>query len=117
MAAIIKVGDGSYMFPVASFVYPVFVNLDLLKAAGVETMPSNRTEFVEAARKLTDASKNQYGWVLPLSLQSPERHPERRDVVGLGVRQEHAEGRQARPDQRRTWSARSSTSSRCTTKD
>ena len=59
------------MFPVASFVYPVFVNLDLLKAAGVENMPSNRTEFVEAARKLTDASKNQYGWVLPLSLQSP----------------------------------------------
>jgi multiple sugar transport system substrate-binding protein len=71
VAAVINVGDGSYMFPVASFVYPVFVNLDLLKDAGVETMPSNRTEFVEAARKLTDASKNQYGWVLPLSLQSP----------------------------------------------
>jgi multiple sugar transport system substrate-binding protein len=71
VAAVIKVGDGSYMFPVASFVYPVFMNLDLLKAGGVEGMPSNRTEFVEAARKLTDASKNQYGWVLPLSLQSP----------------------------------------------
>ena len=71
VAAVIKVGDGSYMFPVASFVYPVFVNLDLLKDAGVEAMPSTRTEFVEAARKLTDASKNQYGWVLPLSLQSP----------------------------------------------
>ena len=71
VAAIIKVDGKSYMFPVASFVYPVFVNLDLLKAAGVESMPANRTEFVEAARKLTDASKNQYGWVLPLSLQSP----------------------------------------------
>ena len=71
VAAIIKVDGKGYMFPVASFVYPVFVNLDLLKAAGVEAMPANRTEFVEAARKLTDASKNQYGWVLPLSLQAP----------------------------------------------
>ena len=71
VAAIIKVDGKGYMFPVASFVYPVFVNLDLLKAAGVESMPTNRTEFVEAAKKLTDASKNQYGWVLPLSLQAP----------------------------------------------
>jgi multiple sugar transport system substrate-binding protein len=71
VAAVIKVGDGSYMFPVASFVYPVFMNLDLLQAAGITEMPSTRTEFAEAAKKLTDASKNQYGWVLPLSLQSP----------------------------------------------
>jgi multiple sugar transport system substrate-binding protein len=71
VAAIIKVNANSYMFPVASFVYPVFVNLDLLEEAGVDGMPTTRTEFVEAARKLTDASKNRYGWVLPLSLQSP----------------------------------------------
>ena len=71
VAAIIKVDGKGYMFPVASFVYPVFVNLDLLKAAGVESMPTNRTQFVETARKLTDPSKNQYGWVLPLSLQAP----------------------------------------------
>lgn len=71
VAAQIKVDGKSYMFPVASFVYPVFVNLDLLKAGGVESMPATRTQFVEAARKLTDASKNQYGWVLPLSLQAP----------------------------------------------
>jgi len=71
VAAVIKVDDGSYMFPVASFVYPVFMNLDLLEAAGITEMPSNRTEFAEAAAKLTDAAKNQYGWVLPLSLQSP----------------------------------------------
>jgi multiple sugar transport system substrate-binding protein len=71
VAAIIKVNGNSHMFPVASFVYPVFVNLDLLAEAGVKGMPTTRTEFVEAARKLTDASKNQYGWVLPLSLQAP----------------------------------------------
>ncbi len=71
VAAIIKVDGNSYMFPVASFVYPVFVNLDLLESAGVDAMPASRTEFVEAARKLTDESKNQYGWVLPLNLQAP----------------------------------------------
>ena len=71
VAAIISLNGNSYMFPVASFVYPVFVNLDLLEAAGVEGMPTTRSEFVEAARKLTDADNNQYGWVLPLSLQAP----------------------------------------------
>lgn len=68
---IVKVDGKSVMFPLASFVYPVFVNLDISKAAGVDKLPTTRTEFAEAAKKMTDASKNQYGWVLPLSLQSP----------------------------------------------
>lgn len=71
VAAIIKVGGKSYMFPVASFVYPIFINLDLFKAAGLDKLPANRTEFAAAAKKLTDSAKNQYGWVLPLSLQTP----------------------------------------------
>jgi multiple sugar transport system substrate-binding protein len=71
VATIIKVGGKSYMFPVASFVYPVFVNLDIMQAAGVKDMPSTREEFAAAAKKMTDASKNQYGWVLPLSLDVP----------------------------------------------
>lgn len=71
IAAIIKLDGKSYMFPVASFVYPIFINLDLFSAAGLTSMPKNRSEFLDAARKLTDPSKNQYGWVLPLSLQSP----------------------------------------------
>lgn len=71
IADIIKVDGKSVMFPLASFVYPVFVNLDLAKAAGVDTMPSNRSEFATAAKKMTNADKNQYGWVLPLSLQNP----------------------------------------------
>jgi multiple sugar transport system substrate-binding protein len=71
IAAIIKLGGKSYMFPVASFVYPVFVNMDLLKAAGIDKAPATRTEFLAAARKLTSPGKNQYGFVLPLSLQSP----------------------------------------------
>jgi multiple sugar transport system substrate-binding protein len=68
---IVKVDGKSVMFPLASFVYPVFVNLDIAKASGVDKLPTTRTEFAEAAKKMTDASKNQYGWVLPLSLQSP----------------------------------------------
>jgi multiple sugar transport system substrate-binding protein len=68
---IIKVGGQSVMFPLASFVYPVFVNLDVAKAAGVDKMPTNRTEFAEAAKKMTNADKNEFGWVLPLSLETP----------------------------------------------
>ena len=71
IADIIKVNGQSVMFPLASFVYPVFVNLDIAKAAGVDKMPTNRTEFAEAAKKMTNADKNEFGWVLPLSLETP----------------------------------------------
>lgn len=71
IADITKVNGQSVMFPLATFVYPVFVNLDLAKAAGVDTMPTTRTEFAAAAKKMTHADRNQYGWVLPLSLQNP----------------------------------------------
>ncbi|EJK82465.1 sugar ABC transporter substrate-binding protein [Rhizobium sp. AP16] len=71
IADIIKVDGKSVMFPLASFVYPVFVNLDLAKAAGVDKMPTTRSEFAAAAKKMTEPAKNEYGWVLPLSLQSP----------------------------------------------
>lgn len=71
IADIVKVNGKSMMFPLASFVYPVFVNLDMAKAAGVVSMPGSRTEFADAAKKMTNADKNEYGWVLPLSLQNP----------------------------------------------
>jgi multiple sugar transport system substrate-binding protein len=71
VADIIEVDGKSVMFPLASFVYPVFVNLDLAEASGVESMPTNRSEFADAAQKMTDADANQYGWVLPLSLETP----------------------------------------------
>lgn len=71
IADIVRVDGQSVMFPLASFVYPVFVNLDLAKANGVDTMPTTRTEFMDAAKKMTHADKNEYGWVLPLSLQNP----------------------------------------------
>ena len=71
IADIVMANGQSVMFPLASFVYPVFVNLDMAKAAGVDKMPATRTEFADAAKKMTHADKNEYGWVLPLSLQNP----------------------------------------------
>jgi multiple sugar transport system substrate-binding protein len=70
-ADIIKLDGKSYMFPLSTFVYPVFINLDLFQQAGIANPPQSRSEFLDAARKLTNASQNQYGWVLPLSLQNP----------------------------------------------
>ena len=43
IADIVQLGGKSVMFPLASFVYPVFVNLDIAASAGVDTMPSTRS--------------------------------------------------------------------------
>lgn len=69
VAAQIQLSGATYMIPVVNFVYPVFVNLDLMEKAGIATPPTTRTEFADAATKLTDAANNVYGWVLPLSME------------------------------------------------
>lgn len=71
LAAQIQLGGATYMIPVVNFVYPVFVNLDLLEAAGVAAPPTNRSEFFAAAQQLTALGNNVSGWVLPLSLEQP----------------------------------------------
>lgn len=71
LAAQISLGGSTYMIPVVNFVYPVFVNLDLMEQAGVASPPMTRSEFADAAGKLTDADSNVYGWVLPLSMEQP----------------------------------------------
>lgn len=71
LAAQIQLGGATYMIPVVNFVYPVFVNLDLLNAAGIESAPSTRSEFAAAAAALTNAETNVSGWVLPLSMEQP----------------------------------------------
>jgi multiple sugar transport system substrate-binding protein len=71
LASQIQLNGATYMIPVVNFVYPVFVNLDLASAAGVTVAPTNRTEFAAAAKKITNADKNVYGWVLPLALDAP----------------------------------------------
>lgn len=71
LAAQIQLNGATYMIPVVNFVYPVFVNLDLMEAAGVANPPATRSEFAAAAAALVDAANNRYGWVLPLSLEQP----------------------------------------------
>ncbi|MEG1516408.1 MAG: sugar ABC transporter substrate-binding protein, partial [Clostridia bacterium] len=71
VAAKVPVNGNNYMYGVVTFAYTMFCNNGLLKDAGIEKVPGNRTEFMAAAEKLTKPDANQYGWVLPLSLQSP----------------------------------------------
>ncbi len=71
LASQIQVDGQTYMIPVVNFVYPLFTNDDLLTQAGVTAPPSTRTEFSDAAKKLTALGNNVSGWVLPLSLEAP----------------------------------------------
>ena len=56
-----KIGGNTYMIPVVTFAYMLFVNLDMFEAAGINGLPKTQSEFLEAARKVTDPSKNIYG--------------------------------------------------------
>ncbi len=71
LAAQVQLDGSTYMIPVVNFVYPVFVNLDLMEEAGIAEPPATRDAFAEAATQMTDAESNVYGWVLPLSLEQP----------------------------------------------
>ena len=71
LASQIKIDGSTYMIPVVNFVYPLFVNTDLLSAAGVSEAPSTRTEFTSAAKAITGLGTGASGWVLPLSLEAP----------------------------------------------
>ena len=84
LASQIQVDGTTYMIPVVNFVYPMFTNDDLLAKAGVTAPPSTRTEFADAAEKIT-ALGGDAGWVLPLVARGAERRPERRHVVGVGL--------------------------------
>ncbi|MCG2798926.1 MAG: sugar ABC transporter substrate-binding protein [Cellulomonas sp.] len=59
------------MIPVVNFVYPLFTNDDLLAEAGVSAVPSTRSEFLDAAEKITALGDSTSGWILPLSLDAP----------------------------------------------
>ena len=69
--ALKKVKDSAWIFPVTSYIYPLFYNIDLLKEAGFDKPPKTREEFAKYAQALTKPDKGQYGWVLPLSLSLP----------------------------------------------
>ncbi|MFB5196574.1 ABC transporter substrate-binding protein [Neobacillus sp. KR4-4] len=61
------IGGKHYTIPLDIHPLIMYYNKDLFKAAGLdpEKAPTNREEFLAAAKKLTDSSKNQYGFVVP----------------------------------------------------
>ncbi|WP_231367303.1 ABC transporter substrate-binding protein [Schaalia sp. ZJ405] len=71
LASQIKIDGATYMIPVVNFVYPMFTNMTLLEQAGVSTVPTNRSEFEDAAKKIHAVGSNISGWALPLSLETP----------------------------------------------
>ncbi|GAB2570153.1 sugar ABC transporter substrate-binding protein [Paractinoplanes abujensis] len=71
LASQIQLEGKTYMIPVVNFVYPLFVNQDLLTKAGVTKVPSTRTEFADAAKKITATGGNVKGWALPLDTAVP----------------------------------------------
>lgn len=71
LASQIQVDGSTYMIPVVNFVYPMFTNDTLLADAGVTAPPATRTEFADAASKVSALGGDVSGWVLPLSLEAP----------------------------------------------
>jgi multiple sugar transport system substrate-binding protein len=71
LASQVQVDGKTYMVPVVNFVYPLFVNQDLLTKAGVDKVPSTRTEFLDAAKKISATGDNVKGWALPLDTAVP----------------------------------------------
>src|SRR6059058_1741646 len=71
LASQVQIKGKTYMIPVVNFVYPLFVNKDLLTQAGVTTVPGTRTEFLNAAKKISALGGNAKGWALPLDTAVP----------------------------------------------
>ncbi len=71
LASQVKVDGKTYMIPVVNFVYPLFVNKDLSSKAGVKAVPTNRAEFLDAAKKISALGGNVKGWALPLDTAVP----------------------------------------------
>jgi len=71
LASQVQVKGKTYMIPVVNFVYPLFVNKELLSKAGVSKTPSTRTEFLDAAKKVSASGGDVKGWALPLDTAVP----------------------------------------------
>ena len=71
LASQVQVKGKTYMIPVVNFVYPLFVNSDLLSKAGVSAVPGTRTQFLDAAKKISATGGNVKGWALPLDTAVP----------------------------------------------
>lgn len=70
LAKEVQLDGTTYMIPVVNFVYPMFVNNELLAEAGIAAAPETRTEFLDAVTKIKTLGDNKSGWALPLSLET-----------------------------------------------
>lgn len=48
-------GGTKYVVPVNNFSYPMYVNMDILEAAGVSEIPTTWSELIDACKKIRDA--------------------------------------------------------------
>ena len=98
LASQVKVDGKTYMIPVVNFVYPLFVNKDLSSKAGVTGSSDQRaSEFLDAAKKISALRRQRQGLGASARHRRTQRHPERRDVVAVGVWRQHAHPRTASP--------------------
>lgn len=67
ISTITKVNGTSYAQPLVNFPSLMAVNLDLLDAAGVTTLPETWSEFLAACQAVTDAQNNVYGFGMNMS--------------------------------------------------
>lgn len=67
----IKYQGNTYMIPVVNFAYPMYVNMDIMKMAGIKTLPATREEFLKATEVVKAYNSNISGWAIPLSVESP----------------------------------------------
>lgn len=66
----IQYEGNTYMIPVVNFAYPLYVNMDILKEAGVEKVPATWSEFLDACEKIT-ANTDAAAYAVPLSSEAP----------------------------------------------
>lgn len=66
----IKYEGNTYMIPVVNFAYPLYVNMDILEAAGVEAVPTTWSEFLAACEKIK-ANTDAAAYAIPLSSEAP----------------------------------------------
>lgn len=67
----IQVDGNTYMIPVVNFAYPMYANMDILKNAGVNELPTTRDEFLAACEAVKKYDDSIAGWAIPLSSESP----------------------------------------------
>ena len=110
LASQVQIKDKTYMIPVVNFVYPLFVNKDLLTKAGVTDGAdhAHRSSWTRPRRSARSGG-NVKGWALPLDTAVPNGI--QNDVMSWlwASGGSMLTGRQARPDQRSRSRARSST--------